>query len=76
MQYQLDFWPAKHNEPYEQGPWESLSTEEQTETIARLGRLITKAVRPDFGEQQQEANSVQKSPQQRQHSHQPSHHES
>jgi hypothetical protein len=47
MKHQLDFWPATNQEAsYEQGPWESLSLEEQTETMARLARMIAQAVCP------------------------------
>lgn len=48
MQHQIDFWPATKNAPYEQTPWESLSIEEQAETIARLARLIAKTVCPQL----------------------------
>ena len=44
MRHQQDFWPAAQEAPYEQGHWESLSIEDQAETIARLARLIAKAV--------------------------------
>ncbi|MBI4474641.1 MAG: hypothetical protein HY646_18365 [Acidobacteria bacterium] len=59
MQHQLDFWPAARKAPYEQGPWESLSLEEQAETIERLARLIAKAVCPQLIDQIQENNHEQ-----------------
>lgn len=48
MQYQLDFWPPLENAPHRQGPWETLSIEEQTERIALLARLIAKSVCPQL----------------------------
>ena len=59
MQHQLDFWPAAQEAPYEQGHWESLSIEEQTETIARLARLIAKAVCPQLIDETQGDNHEQ-----------------
>jgi hypothetical protein len=59
MQHQLDFWPAAGKAPYAQTPWESLSVEEQTETIARLARLITKSICPQLSEKTQEHNHEQ-----------------
>jgi hypothetical protein len=59
MQQQLDFWPAARMAPYEQGQWESVSIEVQAETIARLARLIAKAVCPQLIEETQEDNHEQ-----------------
>jgi len=53
MKHQLDFWPAAQKAPYEQGQWESLSIEEQVETIERLARLIAKAVCPQLTDETQ-----------------------
>lgn len=54
MQHQLDFWPATHPAPYAQGPWESLSIEEQAERIALLARVIVKVIHPPAIDETQE----------------------
>ena len=54
MQHQLDFWPEARKAPYEQTQWESLSIEEQAETIARLARIIAKTVCPQSMDETQE----------------------
>ena len=54
MQHQLDFWPAVRKAPYEQGPWESLSIEDQLESTALLARMIAKTICPKLIEQTQE----------------------
>jgi len=53
---QLDFWPAtrKAKAPYEQGPWESLSSEAQAEIIERLARLIAGTIGPQTSDPRQE----------------------
>jgi len=53
MRHQLDFWPAAQKTPYAQGQWESLSIEEQVETIEKLARLIAKTVCPQLIDQTQ-----------------------
>lgn len=56
--HQLDFWPATHKTkaPYERGPWESLSSEDQAEMIERLARLIAATIRPQLNDPKQEDN--------------------
>lgn len=61
MQHQMDLWPAARKAPYEQTQWETLSIEEQAETIARLARVIAKIVCPQLRDptQDQEHNHEQ-----------------
>lgn len=61
MQHQLDLWPAapKTKAPYQQGPWESLSTEEQLRIIQRVAQLIAKTVRPQSSDQNKEEEHEQ-----------------
>ena len=59
MQHQIDFWPAARKAPYEQTQWESLSIEEQAETIGRLARLIAKTVCPQLMDETKEHNHEQ-----------------
>ena len=54
MQHQLDFWPRAENAPPGQRYWDTLSIEEQTERTALLGRLIAKAVCPEFHQNAEE----------------------
>jgi len=55
---QLDFWPATHKAktPYQQGPWESLSSEERAKMIERLARLIAATIRPQPSDPREEDN--------------------
>jgi hypothetical protein len=59
MQHQMDFWPAARKAPHEQTPWESLSIEEQAETIVRLARIIVQTVCPPWMDEPQENNHEQ-----------------
>jgi hypothetical protein len=59
MRHQLEFWTAAEKTAYEQGQWESLSTEEQAEKIALLARLLAKALCPQLVDQTQENSHEQ-----------------
>lgn len=59
MQHQLEFWPTAKKTTYDQGQWESLSIEEQTEKLALLARLIAKAVCPQLVDETQENSHEQ-----------------
>jgi hypothetical protein len=61
QQQQLDFWPPKRKAkaPYEQGPWESLSSEAQAEMTERLARLIAATIRPQPSDPRHEDNHEQ-----------------
>ena len=48
MTYQPDFWLATETAPDAKKHWETLSMEEQTETITLLARVIAKAVCPEL----------------------------